>query len=66
MKAMRWTVLRGRANDRGAVPKVLYKFGDKSAKLVYADGSHVRFTCVRCAVTSERLIVDDPKIVEVG
>lgn len=66
MNAERWIVATGRPNGNGSPPAVLYKFADRTAKLVYKDGSFTRFRCVRCAVVSERLqMADGPKIVNV-
>jgi len=58
-RAMRWTISSGRPNGNGASPALLYKYADKTAKLVYADGSIVRFECVQCAVHTQRLIMGD-------
>jgi len=66
MKAQRWTISGGRTNGNDSPPAVLYKYPDRSAKLVYEDGSHVRFSCLGCAVHSERLIIaDGPRLVAV-
>lgn len=65
MNAQRWTLARGKPNGNGAGPALLYKYPDKSAKIVYADGSIVRFQCVQCAVHTQRLIIaDGPTLVE--
>lgn len=66
MNAKKWTIERGRPNSRGAAPVALYQLPDRTAKLLYADGTFVRFQCLACATRNEHLVAGDgPMLVQI-